>query len=58
MYIVHFIHKNDDKSGKRLGGGDGVLGKGRILSIRVGTKGSISYSNHVYEIQGDEDSKD
>ena len=25
MYIAHFKHKNDDKSGKREGGGEGPL---------------------------------
>ena len=44
MYIVHFKRKNDDKSGKSV-------------SVRVGKEGNISYQNHVYELQGDEDSK-
>ena len=41
MYIVHFKHKNDDKSGKWYGGGEGVKGKGRILNVRVGTNDRV-----------------
>ena len=35
-------------------------GKGgyRVLSRMVVTEGNIQYQNHVYELQGEEDSKD
>ena len=33
-------------------------GKGGYSSVRVGTEGNISNQNHVYELQGEEDSKD
>ena len=32
--------------------------KGKGGYVRVGTEGNISYQNHVYELQGEEDSKD
>ena len=35
---LHFKNKNDDKSGKKEGGG-----KGMILIVRDGTEGNICY---------------
>ena len=53
LYRTMMINQELGKEGVKK-----YKGKGGKLSRRVGTEGNIYYKKHVYELQGEEDSKD